>query len=194
MGVLRTDVNTLRTDTNVLRTDVDVLRTDVNTAQATADQAIDMNIALGNSAANALGGGATYNVADGSISAPTYNIQGSAYNSVGTALDAINTTLNQHGTRLDNLDTKVVNLQQQQDLQNRQANGGIAAAMALGGAMIVPDSTVSVNFNIATYRGEQGFAGNLTFRASERVYFNGGVVGSTVRGSTGGRVGVAFGF
>ena len=66
--------------------------------------------------------------------------------------------------------------------------------MALGGALIVPDSTVSVSFNLATYRGEQGFAGNVVVRAAPRVYFNGGIVGSTVGGSTGGRVGVAFGF
>jgi hypothetical protein len=76
----------------------------------------------------------------------------------------------------------------------RQANGGIATAMAMGGTMIVPDSNVSISFNLATYRGEQGFSGAAVVRLTPRVYVSGGVAGSTVKGSTGGRVGVAFGF
>src|SRR3546814_17255950 len=76
----------------------------------------------------------------------------------------------------------------------RQANGGSATAMAMGGTMIVPDSTVSVSFNLATYRGEQGFSGAAVLRLTPRVYVSGGIAGSTVKGSTGGRVGVAFGF
>jgi hypothetical protein len=75
-----------------------------------------------------------------------------------------------------------------------QANGGIATAMAMGGTMIVPDSDVSVSFNLATYRGEQGFSGAAVVRLAPRVYVSGGIAGSTVKGSTGGRVGVAFGF
>ena len=39
-----------------------------------------------------------------------------------------------------------------------------------GGMMVVPDSPATFNFNLATYRDEQGFAGGL-----------------------GGRVGIAFG-
>jgi trimeric autotransporter adhesin len=60
--------------------------------------------------------------------------------------------------------------------------------------MVVPDSNVTVNFNLATYRGQQGFAGGVVARVGRRVYVNAGVAGSTVRGSTGGRVGVAIGF
>src|SRR3546814_12899704 len=66
--------------------------------------------------------------------------------------------------------------------------------MAMDGTMIVPDSTVSVSFNLATYRGEQGFSGAAVLRLTPRVYVSGGIAGSTVKGSTGGRVGVAFGF
>ena len=74
-----------------------------------------------------------------------------------------------------------------------QANGGIAASMAMGGMMVVPDSNVSINFNLATYRGEQGFAGGIIGRIAPKIYINAGVAGSTQRGSTGGRVGIAFG-
>jgi hypothetical protein len=76
----------------------------------------------------------------------------------------------------------------------RQTRGGIAAAMAMGGTMIVPDSAVSMNFNLATYRGEQGFSGIVVARVAPKVYVSGGFSGSTVSKSTGGRVGVALGF
>jgi trimeric autotransporter adhesin len=76
----------------------------------------------------------------------------------------------------------------------KQANGGIAAAMAMGGTMIVPDSTVSLNFNLSTYRGQQGFSGAIAARLAPKVYVSGGFAGSTIKGSTGGRVGLAVGF
>ena len=95
------------------------------------------------------------------------------------------------------IDDQVAALQQGQLELGRgldQAKGGIAAAMAMGGMMVVPDSNVSVNFNLSTFRGEQGFAGGVTVRAAPRVYISGGIAGSTVKRSTGGRVGVAIGF
>jgi hypothetical protein len=75
----------------------------------------------------------------------------------------------------------------------RRANGGIAAAVAIGGTMIVPDSTISISFNLATYRGEQGFSGAVVARLAPKIYAQAGVAGSSVRGSTTGRVGIAFG-
>jgi trimeric autotransporter adhesin len=75
----------------------------------------------------------------------------------------------------------------------KQANGGIAAAMALGGTMIVPDSPLSVSFNLSTYRGSQGYSGSVAARVTPKIYISGGVAGSTVKGSTGGRVGISFG-
>lgn len=75
----------------------------------------------------------------------------------------------------------------------RRANAGIAAAVAIGGTMVVPDSAVTLSFNLATYRGEQGFSGILVGRVAPRIYANVGVAGSTAKGSTTGRVGIAFG-
>jgi hypothetical protein len=63
----------------------------------------------------------------------------------------------------------------------------------LGGAVIVPDSKLSLSFNLATYRGEQGFSGAVVGRVSRRVYVSAGVAGSTAKGSTGARVGISFG-
>jgi hypothetical protein len=67
------------------------------------------------------------------------------------------------------------------------------SAMALGGTMVVPDSNVSITFNAATYRGEQGFSGSAVARLAARIFLSGGIAGATAKGSTGGRVGVAFG-
>ncbi|MEM6267440.1 MAG: YadA-like family protein, partial [Pseudomonadota bacterium] len=80
-----------------------------------------------------------------------------------------------------------------EDLDQR-TSGGIAAAMALGGQMVVPDSSVSFSLNASTYQGEQGFAGSVAARVAERVYISAGIAGSSAPDSTGGRVGVAFGF
>ncbi|MFC4294006.1 hypothetical protein ACFO0A_02910 [Novosphingobium tardum] len=80
------------------------------------------------------------------------------------------------------------------DAMEKDARGGIAAAMALGGTMVVPDSSVSLSFNVATYRGQQGFSGALVARVSRKVYVSSGFAGSTAERSTGGRVGLAIGF
>ena len=162
-------------------------RTEAAAAQTTANTALVRVDSLGASTASALGGGSNFNAATGSVSAPSYMIGGQSYASVGSALDAVD-------DRLGLIDTRVDALSASSDRRFRHANGGIAAAMAMGGTMIVPDSTVSMNFNLATFRGEQGFSGAVVVRAAPRVYVSGGFAGSTVKGSTGGRVGVAFGF
>lgn len=162
-------------------------RTEAAAAQGSANSALARGAELGRGAAAALGGGAAYDSATGALSAPTYNVGGTSYRDVGSAIGALDSGLAQLDSRVDLL-----------ELGNargfRRANGGIAAAMALGGTMVVPDSQVSLSFNLATYRGEQGFSGAVVVRAAPRVYFSGGFAGSTIKGSTGGRVGVAFGF
>jgi autotransporter adhesin len=85
-------------------------------------------------------------------------------------------------------------LENRLDKMQSDIHGGIAAAMALGGTMVVPDSTVSLNFNLATYRGQQGFSGTVVARVAPRIYLSGGVAGSTASRSKGSRVGVAIGF
>jgi hypothetical protein len=110
-----------------------------------------------------------------------------------TAIEAVNTIQSDQISVLQDqvggLNTSVSGLRR----NIRQANGGIAAAVALGGTMVVPDSAVSLSFNLATYRGEQGFSGAVVGRIAPKVYVNAGVGGSTVRRSTAGRVGVSFG-
>ena len=122
-----------------------------------------------------------------------------------SAIDALNSTQNGRLTalealsgpsaaRLTALESGLTALNASNELYNRQASGGIAAAMAMGGTIIPADADGAVSFNLATYRGEQGFSGIAVIKAAPKIYFNAGVAGSTVRGSTGGRVGVTFGW
>jgi hypothetical protein len=76
----------------------------------------------------------------------------------------------------------------------RRADAGIAAAMAMGGTIMPPNSTFAISFNLATYRGQQGFSGAAVARVTDHAWVSGGFAGSTVKGSAGGRVGVTFGW
>ena len=64
--------------------------------------------------------------------------------------------------------------------------------MALGGTVMPPDSRFAISFNLATYRGEQGFSAAAVARVTDRIWVSGGIAGSTVGGSAGGRGGVTF--
>jgi len=96
--------------------------------------------------------------------------------------------------RLNLLNTRTTALEQAVAYNQRQANGGIAAAMAMSGTMIVPDSDWSMSFNLSTYNGAQGFSTSIVGKVTDRIYVSGAISGSTVENTTGGRVGVAIGF
>lgn len=108
-----------------------------------------------------------------------------------TAIEAVNATQN---TRLTSLEALVGGVGATVETNRVEANGGIAAAMAMGGAVIIPGKSVSINFNLATYRGQQGFSTSIAGQVAPSVYLTAGVAASTAKGSTGGRVGVAIGF
>jgi len=76
----------------------------------------------------------------------------------------------------------------------RRTYGGIATAIAMGGAMIPPGDKVAVSFNLANFRGEQGFSVAAVVKLTDHAYATGGFAGSTVKGSSGERVGVTFGW
>ena len=79
-------------------------------------------------------------------------------------------------------------------LETKQERGGIAAALALGGTFLPPGKTLAMSFNLATYRGEQGFSGAIVGQVAPNVYLNAGFAGSTVKGSVGARAGITFGW
>ena len=91
------------------------------------------------------------------------------------------------------LNGRVGALEDRVEYLDRRQNGGIAAAVALGGVGIVPGKALSVSMNVSSYRGEQGFAGSVAGRVTDSVYVTAGVAGAT-KGAATGRVGVMFGF
>lgn len=112
------------------------------------------------------------NVAPGTVSA--------------TSTDAVN------GSQLYAVQQSTTTLASVVTLNHRQTNGGVAAAMAMGGTIMPGDATLAVSFNLATYRGEQGFSTAVTAKAGDHVYISAGFSGSTVKGSAGGRVGMTL--
>ncbi len=117
---------------------------------------------------------------------------------VRTSLNALSQVSEAQFGQLENsvlaLDGRVSGLEFQLKDVDQRLTGGIAASMALGGQMIVPDSNISFSLNASTYQGEQGFAGSISAKVADKVYISAGVAGSTAPDSTGGRVGAAFGF
>ncbi|MDM1720118.1 ESPR-type extended signal peptide-containing protein [Acinetobacter towneri] len=83
---------------------------------------------------NIFGGGAAVNP-DGSIQAPTYNVNGGSYDNVGDALGALNQADIDLGDRVTNLQQSFNN--RIDDVEDRMS-AGIAAAMALETAPYVP--------------------------------------------------------
>jgi autotransporter adhesin len=83
---------------------------------------------LGNSLASALGGGATFNSTTGTITAPSYNVQGKNYSSVGGAINALDTGLT---SMQNNLNSVTAALQHQITKNRNIAAGGAASAFAM---------------------------------------------------------------
>jgi len=96
--------------------------------------------------------------------------------------------------RVSSLESGLANVNFRLDDLSGSAIGGVAAAMALGQAKIVPDSNISITVAGATYNGQQGFAGSLTGRVAEKVYLSAGISGNTGDDSVGGTVSATFGF
>ncbi len=109
-------------------------------------------------------------------------------------LDGIEGRLDGVDSRLDGVDGRLGALELSSARNRRYASGGIAAAIALSGTTIIPDKDVSMSFNLANFDGEQGFSTSIVTRVTDEVYISGGVTGSTVRGTTAGRIGLSFGF
>ena len=114
--------------------------------------------------------------------------------SVENVRTAMNALAMVSDAQFDALSTRVAGIEFALEELDNRSRGGIAAAMAMGGMMVVPDSNVSFSASVSTFEGEQGFAGGVSARLAEKVYISASVAGSTTQDSTGGRVSVAFGF
>jgi hypothetical protein len=70
-----------------------------------------------------------------------------------------------------------------------------ATAIALGGAVILPDVNFTLSGNVGFYEGAQAIAINASARVAPNTYVTGAFGGGlNKRGAVGGRVGVVFGF
>jgi autotransporter adhesin len=105
-GVANGAVNATSTDA-VNGSQLNALQQTLSTTAAATQ--VNINNA-GQSAANHLGGGSTYNPATGQISAPTYNVGGQAYQNVGTAIAATNMLAVQYVTNASGQPTNAVRL------------------------------------------------------------------------------------
>jgi hypothetical protein len=80
------------------------------------------------------------------------------------------------------------------DLRLQGVEGGVAAAMAMGQAKLVPDANISMTVAAATYGGQQGYAGSFSGRISDKMYISGSVSGNTGDKRVGGAVSATVGF
>lgn len=70
-----------------------------------------------------------------------------------------------------------------------------ATAIALGGAVVLPDVNFTLSGNVATYKGAQAIAVNGAARLAHNTYVTSAVGGGlNKRGAVGARVGVVLGF
>jgi hypothetical protein len=76
----------------------------------------------------------------------------------------------------------------------RRANAGVALAMAMGGTVIPPGTTMALSFNLAPFRGEQGFSGAFVGRITRNIWVNASAAIGTGGSSSGGRAGFTIGW
>ncbi len=118
-----------------------------------------------NSIAKAMGGGAA-TLADGTMSAPSYEITGSTYNDVGSALQAVDGQLGQINT---NFSTNLKYVKIVSTAASAQASG--AESIAIGGnAMATGDHALAIGSgSTATYRNSTAIGVNAITDADNTV-------------------------
>lgn len=158
----------------------------INNLAAGTDGKDAVNVDQLKGSVNIFGGGAAVNP-DGSIQAPTYNVNGGSYDNVGDALGALNQADIDLGDRLTNLQQSFNN--RIDDVEDRMS-AGIAAAMALETAPYVPGK---YTYAAATaYHNSQAALG-ITLRKTAdngRWSLTGGVAAGT-KGDPSVRLGVS---
>jgi hypothetical protein len=98
-------------------------------------------------------------------------------------------------SRLDGLSSRVDALNGRIDKVQRRADAGTAVAVAMGGAVFLPDMHFNLTANVATYGGAHAGAVQVGAVVSRHVAFNAGVAtGFNRGGQTAGRAGFTVGW
>ncbi len=116
-----------------------------------------------------------------------------------TAIQAVNTT---QAGQITTLQGNVADLQAQDILlanhirrTDRRASGGTSVAIAMGGAMFLPDKTFNLTGNVGLYRSQILAAVNLGAMVGSSAAFNAGIgSGFNNNGRFGARAGFTFGW
>jgi hypothetical protein len=109
---------------------------------------------------------------------------------------AMQSTLDSHGAAIGTLQGQVSTLF---DLANhnrkaaREANAGVALALAMDTPVIMPGETVAVSGGFGFWNGKVGGSASVSYRVGERSAFSAGV-GIASTGKVGGRVGFRTGW
>lgn len=189
-GTAGTDAVNL-TQLNAVNATATTAASNASTALSTATTALSSVSTASTSAATALTNSATA-LSTANTAQTTANSALSAVTAQATTISAIQALDAQQSTQIASLQAGQTALGNLVTSNNQAANAGIAAAMALGGTVMPQDAKFALSFNLATYRGQQGFSASGVVRANDHVYLQAGVAGSTVKGSTGGRVGMTL--
>ncbi|WP_193660725.1 YadA-like family protein [Brucella intermedia] len=180
-------VGTERTLTNLAAGRLDATSTDgVNGSQLFAtNQAVDTigtNLdGLGASTATALGGGATFNPIDGTVTTPSFTIQGTNAGSVGEAFSAVDGNLTSINTAMAeiNAGSGIMYFRANSGLPDSQANG--ANSVAIGPNSIAAGANSFAAGNGANAGGQDAIAigrGTQTTHGAVAVGLNASATGN----------------
>lgn len=149
-------------------------------AQDVADPAPDEYLAEARRGLPA-NGIATANLAvDPSFAGPIAAVTDAQFSALSGRVDTLESGLAMTNMRLEDLDQRM--------------SGGIAAATALGSAIMLPGQRFTFGGNVATYNGEQGYAATFTGRVNDNFALGAGIAGNTGDGEIVAQAGFAFGF
>lgn len=165
---------------------------EAGTVSATSSQAINGaqlyasnqdRVAADQAIAASLGGGATYNGETQTFVRPTYKVGNSSYDNVGDAVTSLSNADNALNDRVNQVANQVSQFNTTTNLRidkvERQANAGIASAMAMESAPFVPGK-FTYALGTAYHAGESALGAVLRKTSNDgRWSLTGGVAAAT---------------
>ncbi|MDQ0086121.1 autotransporter adhesin [Variovorax boronicumulans] len=134
---------------------------------------------MGTSVASGLGGGSTFDPTTGTVTAPSYTVQGNTYNNVGSALGGID-------SNLTTLNTQVSNINNGAGIKYFHANSTLADSTATGtdSVAVGPRADASAGNAVALGNGAKATFANSVALGANSVTAVGAQTGYTAFGLT----------